>query len=190
MKKTAILLYDLFSNYELSVALSILVQGEKKYDIFCKNEVAVSEEGLHVKRNKSFSELVISDYDSFLLTGCMDLRNVIDDECVLKFIQNFNLTEHIVASISSSPVLLLKAGVIKNQKFLAAVMKEGLLEEGWALDQLTNMRDITELKNDDGTEISILADGNLLTAIGFDFVNFGIKFGEMLNLQFESGWYK
>ena len=64
------------------------------------------------------------------------------------------------------------------------------MEEGWTKEQLIGMRDITELKNEDGTKTSCLVDGNLLTAIGFDFVNFGIKFGEMLGLEFDSGWYK
>jgi len=189
MKKTAILLYDQFSNYELSVALSVLSQGGKKVDFFCKNEYAISEEGLQVKRDKSLSEIVIEDYDSLLLPGCMDLRSVIEDEQVLDFIRHFNLSTHIIASISSSPVLLVKAGLLENKQYLAAVTKEGLLDEGWTIEQLVGMRDINELKNEDGTKATYLVDGNLLTAIGFDFINFGIKFGEMLGLKFDSGWY-
>ena len=190
MKKTAVLLYNSFSNYELSVALSVLTQGKKEFDIFCKNEYAISEEGLHVKRGKSLSELVITEFDSLLLPGCMDLRYVIDDKQVLKFLQNFNLSTHIVASISSSPVLLLKAGLLKGKHYLAGVVKEGLLEEGFTKEQLDGMRDINELKNGDGTETSCLIDGNLLTALGFDFINVGIKFGELLGLEFEPNWYK
>jgi len=162
MKKTAILLYDLFSNYELSVALSILVQGGKKYDIFCKNEFAISEEGLQVKKNKSLTEIIISDYDSLLLTGCMDLRYAIDDEQIISFIKKFDLTTHTIACISSSPVLLLKAGLLDGKQYLTAVMKDGLLEEGWTKEQLKGMRDISELKNDDETVTTCLVDGNLL----------------------------
>ncbi|MDR0326357.1 MAG: DJ-1/PfpI family protein, partial [Oscillospiraceae bacterium] len=110
MKKTALLLFDLFSNYEISVALSVLSQGGRKYDVFCLNEEAVSEEGLCVRRTKALSELRIADYDSLLLPGCMDPREIMDDERILGFIRNFNLSEHIIASISSSPLLLMKAG--------------------------------------------------------------------------------
>ena len=190
MKKTAVLLYNLFSNYELSVALSILEQGKKEFDVFCKNEYAVSEEGLHVKRGKSLSELVISEYDSLLLPGCMDLRYVIDDEQIHEFLRNFDLSEHKIASISSSPVLLLKAGLLDGKQYIAGITKEGLLDEGWIEEQLSGMRDVNDLKNDDGTKTTCLIDGNLLTAIGSDFINFGIKFGKMLGLDFDPGWYK
>jgi len=190
LKRTAILLFDLFSNYEISVALSILAQAEKGYDMFCLNAIAVSEEGLHVKRDKSISELNITIYDSLLLPGCMDLRGVIDDGQILEFIRNFNLSTHIIASISSSPLLLLRAGLLDGKKYIAGVVKKELLEEGFKMEQMSGMRDITELKNEDGTITSCLTDGNLLTAVGFDFINFGIEFGRMLDLRFEPGWYR
>jgi len=188
--KTALLLFDLFSNYEISVALSVLSQAGKEYEVFCLKEEAVSEEGLRTKRSKALSELITKDYDSLLIPGCMNLRDIIDNECIHNFIRSFNLSEHIIASISSSPLLLLKAGMLDGKKYLAGVVKKELLEEGFTMEQMKGMRDVTELKNDDGTVTSHLVDGNLLTAVGYDFINFGIKLGEMLNLDFEPGWYK
>lgn len=190
MKKTALLLFDLFSNYEMSVALSILSQAGKKYDVFCLTEYAVSEEGLRVKRDRDLSALHIQDYDSLLIPGCMDLRNIIDDVRIYQFIRNFDLSEHIIASISSSPLLLLKSGILDGKKYLAGVLKEELLEEGFTLEQMNGMRDVNELKNDDGTFTKYLIDGNLLTAVGSAFIDFGIIFGEMLHLEFEPRWYK
>lgn len=190
MKKTAILLYDLFSNYELSVALSVLAQAEKQYDVFCLNEEALSEEGLRVKRSKALQELAIAEYDSLLLPGCMDPREIIDDSRIHAFLRNFDLATHVVASISSSPLLLLKAGMLDGKAYIAGVMKEGLLEEGFTMEQMHGMRDVTELKNADGTITKCMRDGNLLTAVGSDFINFGIAFGNMLGLEFEPGWYQ
>ncbi len=188
--KTAVLLFDLFSNYEISVALSILSQGGKKYDVFCINEYAHSEEGLTVKRSKSLEELCIDDYDSLLLPGCMNFSGIIDNEDIHNFLRQFDFSDKVIASISSSPILLLKAGLLKNKKYMAAVVKEELVEEGFTMDQMSNMRDITELKNDDGTVDTFLIDGNLLTAIGVGFIQFGIEFGKLLNLKFESRWYR
>lgn len=190
MKKTALLLFDLFSNYEMSVALSILSQAGKEFDVFCLKEEAVSEEGLRIKRGKALSELIIEEYDSLLIPGCMDLRDIIDDERIHNFIRGFSLSEYIIASISSSPLLLLKAGILDGKKYLAGVVKKELLQEGFTMEQMEGMRDVTELKNDDGTVTPHLVDGNLLTAVGSDFINFGIKFGEMLELEFEPGWYR
>jgi len=190
LKKTAVLLFDLFSNYELSVALSVLAQAGKEHDIFCLHEEAVSKEGLRVKRSKSLSELAIAEYDSLLLPGCMDLRDSIDDGRIHDFLRNFDLYTHVIASISSSPLLLLKAGMLDGKKYIAGVMKKELLEEGFTMEQMSGMRDVSELNNEDGTVTSCFADGNLLTAVGFDFVTFGMEFGKMLNLEFDPKWYR
>lgn len=187
--KTAVLLFDHFSNYEISVALSVLYQSGRKYDVFCLNEEARSEEGLLVRRTNTLDELCIEEYDSLLMPGCMDLRDIIDDEQIRCFLKKFNSPEMIIASISSSPLLLLKAGLLENKKYIAGVMKEELIEEGFTMEQMSNMRDITELKNSDGTIDTLSIDGSILTAIGCDFIKFGIEFGKMLNLKFEPGWY-
>lgn len=190
MKKTAVLLFDLFSNYEIGVALSVLAQAGKKYEVFSLHEEAVSEEGLHVKRSKDLSELIPSEYDSLLIPGCMDLRDVVDDGRAHDFIKKFDLSVHIIAAISSAPVLLLKAGMLAGKSYIAEVVKEGLLEEGFTMEQLKGMRDITELKNDDGSVTLCLADGNLLTAVGPGFIQFGVDFGKMLGLEFDPAWYQ
>lgn len=189
MKKTAILLFDLFSNYELSVAVSVLSQAGKPVDVFCLNDVAVSEEGLQVKRTKALPEADAAEYDSLLLPGCMDLRDILDDSRIHDFIRRFSLASHVIASISSSPLLLLKAGVLEDKRYVAGVMKQELLNIGFTMEQMRGMRDITELDNEDGTVTACMTDGNLLTAIGPGFVNFGVEFGRMLGLDFDPRWY-
>ena len=188
-KKTAVLLFDFFSNYEISVALSVLYQSSRKYDVFCLSEEARSEEGLFVRRTKALDDICIEEYDSLLIPGCMDLRDVIDDEQIRCFLKKFDSPQMIIGSISSSPLLLLKAGLLENRKYVAGVMKEELIKEGFTMEQMFNMRDIKELKNSDGTINTLCIDKNILTAIGCDFIKFGIEFGKMLNLKFESGWY-
>lgn len=188
-KKTAILLYDLFSTYELSVALSVLGQAGKKFTVFCLTEEACSEEGIRVRRDNPLHALVIDQYDSLLLPGCMDPRGIVDDPQIHAFLKQFDLSRHIIACISSAPILLLKAGMLGEHRYVAGLMKEGLLEEGFTMEQMKNMRDVTELRNEDGTITSHMVDGNLLTAVGSDFVQFGIAFGNMLKLTFEPSWY-
>ncbi|WP_066498188.1 DJ-1/PfpI family protein [Abyssisolibacter fermentans] len=188
-RKTAVLLFDYFSNFEISVALSILYQSGRKHDVFCLKEEARSEEGLIVKRTKALDDICIEEYDSLLIPGCMDLRDIIDDDQIHYFLKKFNSPKMVIASISSSPLLLLKAGLLENKKYIAGVMKEELIEEGFTMEQMRDMRDITELKNNDGTIETHCIDGNILTAIGMGFIEFGIEFGKMLNLEFNEGWY-
>lgn len=188
-KKTAVLLFDYFSNYEISIALSVMGQAGKVFDVFCKNECAKSEEGLVVQRTYALGECNIDEYDSLLIPGCMDLRDIIDDDSIRQFLQKFKSQEIVIASISSSPLLLYKAGMLQGKKYIAGLVKEELLEEGFTMEELSNMRDITELKNEDGTISTYMVDGKLLTGIGLGYKEFGIEFGELLGLKYEPEWY-
>lgn len=189
MKKVAVLLFDLFSNYELSVALSVLAQGGKEFDVFCARETAASEEGLAVKRSKALGDARAEEYDALLIPGCMDPREIIGDEAVLGFLRQFDLKTHVIASISSTPLLLLRAGLLEGKRYMAGVMKEELLEEGFTLEEMAGMTDVTGLERKDGRAKVCMEDGNLITAVGSGFIEFGIAFGKKLGLDFEPAWY-
>ena len=74
MKKTAVLIYNSFCNFEFSVALEILALAEKEVVIFAHTKEAVkSEDGLMVLPNQTISEINIDEYDSLILPGAMDL---------------------------------------------------------------------------------------------------------------------
>lgn len=53
----------------------------------------------------------------------MDIRDVIDDNSILEFIKGFYEEDKIIGAISIDPILLLKAGV----------NKEDLLQEGFQI---------------------------------------------------------
>ncbi len=188
-KKTAILLFDLFSNYELSVALSILSQGKKQFDFFGLKDEVISEEDLHAKCTKILEEIVIEEYDSLLIPGCMDLEDIISSERILNFLRKFDSKDMIIASISSSPILLLKAGILENRRFMAGVIKEELVDEGFTMEQMKNMVDIKELRENYDDIGPYIVDDNILTSVGCNFIQFGIQFGKMLSLDFQPGWY-
>ena len=68
MKKTAVLIYNSFCNFEFSVALEILALAEKEVVIFAHTKEAVkSEDGLMVLPNQTISEINIDEYDSLIL---------------------------------------------------------------------------------------------------------------------------
>ena len=87
------------------------------------------------------------------------------------------------------PILLLKAGLLIDKQYIAGIIKSELMEEGFTEDDLKGLRDINELKNPDGTYLTCLVDGQLITAVGCAFVEFGVTFGKQLGLDFSSEWY-
>ena len=75
MKKTAVLIYNQFCNFEIAPALEMLAMAEKTITIFAKSLSPVrSEEGLSVLPEKTIDELNLEEYDSLLLPGAMDIR--------------------------------------------------------------------------------------------------------------------
>lgn len=179
MKKTAVLIYPNFSEYELTTALSILMQGAKPIRIISVGKDPVKgEAGLTVMPDLTMDEIKYEEFDSLLLTGCMDIFDVLSNAAYTDFIKKISSQDNfITASISSSPALLAKAGLLKNKQYTVGLLEEarvksGLFEGAKYLDEL------------------VVQDGNLITAWGSAFITFGILFGKALNLNFEEGWYR
>jgi protein deglycase len=100
--KTAVLLYPLFSEYELSVALSILMQGKKEIITVGLNHQPIKgESGLTCLPDVSVDEVNIEEIDSLLLPGCMDIGTLKDEEMWFDFIRKVTNENTIIASISS-----------------------------------------------------------------------------------------
>ncbi|CAM4049979.1 DJ-1/PfpI family protein [Mesobacillus zeae] len=178
MKKTAVLLYPQFSEYELSVALSILMQGNKPIvTIGVNNQPIKGESGLSVVTDTTVDEVNFDEIDSLLLTGCMDIFSLTNEDKIINFIRKVAKEETIIASISSSPFLLAKAGILKGKKYTVGMTPENMESSG-----------IFEKEN--YSEELVVKDGNVITARGRGFIKFGKYFGNALKLEFNERWYQ
>lgn len=183
MKKTAVLLYDSFCNFELSVALETLALAERKIVVFAKSTLPVkSEEGLTILPDRSINELNIDEFDSLLLTGAADIREAIEDREIIDFIKKF---EHkIIGAISIAPILLLKANVLNGKPFMAGVNREDLYEEGFeeeALCQMVSWDDNLQ----EPVESGYIITDNIITSVSYNFVKWGLAFAKMLGINME-----
>ncbi|WP_163103165.1 DJ-1/PfpI family protein [Peribacillus alkalitolerans] len=177
LKKTVVLLYPNFSEYELTVALSILMQGQKPTIIVGLNNGPIKgESGLTVLPDTTVDEVEFSEIDSLLLTGCMDITPVAEDHRYIAFIQKVAETAEVIASISSSPLLLAKAGVLKGKKYTVGLTEETINSSG-VFETENYLQDL------------VVQDGHLITARGRGFITFGKLFGKALDLKFDERWY-
>lgn len=178
MKKTAVILYPQFSEYELTVALSILMQGNKPIiTVGINNQPIKGESGLTCVADTTVNHINLGEIDSLLLPGCMDISTLKEEQRLFDFIKRAAETASVIASISSSPFLLAKAGVLQNRKYTVGLTMEGMEKLG--VFQMENYSD--EL---------VVQDGNLITARGRGFIKFGIALGKALNLEFDERWYQ
>ena len=189
MKKTAVLIYDSFCNFEFSVLMEIFAINNKSVTIFAKETLPLkSEEGLTILPDKKISELNINEYDSLILTGALDIRKTVDDVQILEFIRKFHENFCVIGAISIAPVLLLKAGILENKKFMAGVNKEELYEEGFERGSLEKMTDWNENLKDPISE-GYIKEGNIITSVSYNFIEWSIAVAEELGLNVKSKWF-
>ena len=181
MKKTAVLIYDQFCNFEIAPALEMLVMVRKPITIFAKSLTPVrSEDGLTVLPEKTIHDLKLEEYDSLLLPGAMDIREAIEDDAILAFIRQFEGMP--IGAISIAPLLLLKAGLLDGKPFMAGVNPEDLAEEGYTDEELTLMKGWDDnIKNP--VPEGYIRSGNIVTSVSYNFVRWALAFGEMLEIK-------
>lgn len=181
MKKTAVLIYDQFCNFEIAPALEMLAIAQKPITIFAKSLSPVkSEEGVSVLPDNTIYELVLEEYDSLLLPGAMDIREAIEDEAVLDFIRCFDGKP--IGAISIAPLLLLKIGMLDGKPFMAGVDPEELVDEGYRAEQLARMKGWSENLRNPVPEGYILSE-NILTSVSYGFLRWTLAFGKMLGIH-------
>ena len=183
MKKTAVLVYDQFCNFEFSVALEMLAMVGKPITIFAKSTKPVkSEEGLTILPDQSIDMLDLEAYDSLILTGSSDIREAIEDASVIEFIKKFDRPEFIIGAISIAPLLLVKAGILKGKKFMVGVDKEELGDESFSADDLEHMIGWSDNIENPVVE-GYIREGNTITSISYNFVKWAMAFGKAIGIE-------
>ena len=161
MRKFAVILYPDFSLQEITCLTSALTVwfGEKIDFIASEKKEYRSEEGLQVLPVKTTAEAKITDYDCVILPGTINPLLALFDDRLIAFIRSGNGSEVGFAAISSSPILLSKAGILKGKKFTSGYFMQ--------------MADTFEfVEKDNFIHKGIVEDGNVITGIGMFFREF------------------
>jgi len=181
MKKTAVLIYQGFCNFEIAPALEMLALAQKPMTLFARSLDPVrSEEGLVVLPEKSIDQLQLEEYDSLLLPGATDIREAIEDPAILAFVRKFEGLP--IGAISIAPLLLLKAGLLEGKPFMAGVNPEDLAEEGYSSDDLALMQGWdANLKNP--VPEGYICAANIVTSVCYGFLQWTVAFGKLLGIK-------
>lgn len=178
-KPTGVLLYPLFSEYELTVALSVLKQGEHPIVTIGVTAGPIrGESDLNCLPDTTIDEIDPASIGSLLLPGCMDISTLYHNEDLITFIRRCAAANEdlVIGAISSSPYLLAKARVLDGHRFTVGIGLEEREKTGVFQEHHYRSEQVVE-------------DGRILTARGRAFVEFGIRFGRMLELEFDPEWY-
>jgi protein deglycase len=177
MLKTGVLLYPQFSEYELSVALSVLMQGGKPVTTIGLDLSPVKgESGLTCLPDIAAEAVEPDELDSLLLPGCLDIFALEDQAAYVDVVADLATQDRVVAAISSSPLLLARAGILKGKKYTVGLSADSRTASGC-------------FEEENYSHDQVVRDGNLITARGRAFIDFGAVFGRALDLSFDLLWY-
>lgn len=177
MKKAALMIYPNFSLQEVTCLTSLFMFHKKQLDVFgAEHKIYMSEDYIQVIPNKTFAEFKQDKYDVLVLPGMIDFKEVIEDERNIQFLKSLKNNKNIlIASISSSPVLLAKAGLLDTR------FSSGLFEEAFEMFEFLPKRNVVRQP--------ITVDKNIITAIAFAYREFAIKVGQMLNIPVDESLF-
>ena len=161
MSKFGVLIYPDFSLQEITCLTSALSVwfGEKIDFIASENREYKSEEGLCVRPSKTTENANVLDYDCIILPGTVNPLPALYDEKLMDFLKNGTDADTVFAAVSSAPLLLAKAGILKGKKFTAGFFM-----------QMTEVFPFIEKEN--FVHKGIVCDKNVITGIGMFFREF------------------
>ena len=123
MKKVLCIIYPNFSLYEITALTSTLALS---FDITIdyvasEHSIVVSEDGLLCQPTKTLDQIRIEEYSCVILPGMVNIGPALQDEKLISFLRDLGEQDILIAAISSAPLLLAKAGLLKDTKFTGGI---------------------------------------------------------------------
>lgn len=164
MKKVLCIIYPNFSLYEITALTSTLVLS---FDITIDyvssdDSIVISEDGLPCQPTKTLAQVRIEEYSCVILPGMVNIGPALKDEKLISFLRDLGEQDILIAAISSAPLLLAKAGLLKDTKFTGGIWQ--------------NFFDYFEfLPRENFQPKLVVQDKQIITAIGFAHREFARK---------------
>ena len=166
MPNVALLLFPTFSEFEVSVALSLLRDSHDLVTLALSDEVVTSEAGLQVLPHLNIDQADANDYDALLIPGG-DMIHLMEATPVFEFVQRMNQQGKLLAAICGGGYVLAKAGVLVKP-YTVNFTKEQRDFLGCFEENLFRREPFVE-------------EDNIFTAQGHTYVEFGLRVAERLN---------
>ncbi|MBD5081637.1 MAG: hypothetical protein HDT44_07740 [Ruminococcaceae bacterium] len=160
-KKYAVLIYPNFSLQEITCLTSCLtVWFEEKIDIIAsEKKLYTSEDGFSVMPDKTVDEAMLSDYECLILPGTIYPLVPLFDEKLIDFLRKGKNADTLIAAISSSPILLSKAGLLEGKDFTSGYFMQ--MADTFSFVDKTHF-----------VHKPVVEDGSVITGIGMFFREF------------------
>lgn len=172
MKKTAVLLYPLFSLQEIGALTELFKFYEREIVTFSAGREPVkSEDGFTILPDRDLTEFRREEFASLVLPGIWEPLPVLLDDRIIRFLEQFREDDGLlIAAISAGPLLLGRAGLLEGKRFTHGVFEE-------FLDAFPVM------PRENTVRTYLVEDGNLITAYGGAFREFAAAVARKLGID-------
>ena len=164
MKKVLCIIYPNFSLYEITALTSTLALSFDSTIDYATSDhsMVVSEDGLPCQPTKTLDQIRIEEYSCVILPGMVNIGPALQDGKLISFLRDLGEQDILVAAISSAPLLLAKAGLLKDTKYTGGIWQ--------------NFFDYFEfLPRENFQPKLVVQDKQIITAIGFAHQEFARK---------------
>ena len=164
MKKVLCIIYPNFSLYEITTLTSTLALsfGVTIDYVASEYSIVISDDGLPCQPTKTLEQIRIEEYSCVILPGMVNIGPALQDEKLISFLRELGEQDVLIAAISSAPLLLAKAGLLKDTKFTGGIWQ--------------NFFDYFEFLPRENFQPKVLMqDKQIITAIGFAHQEFARK---------------
>lgn len=176
MKKTAVLLYPLFSLQEIGALTELFKFYQREIVTFSAGREPVkSEDGFTILPDRDLTEFRREEFDSLVLPGIWEPLPVLLDDRIIRFLEQFRGDDGLlIAAISAGPLLLGRAGLLEGRRFTHGMNEEFL--------------DAFPVAPREGiVRTYLVEDGNLITAFGGAFREFAAAVARKVGIDCPDG---
>jgi 4-methyl-5(b-hydroxyethyl)-thiazole monophosphate biosynthesis len=167
MPKALLLVFPGFSEFEVTVATAVLRARCRVETVALEAAPVAGEAGWRVVPDLTVEACDPADYEALLVPGSEDFSAIMDLPAIHNLIRAMDQRGRLVAAICGGPLLLAKAGILTDRPYTVGLYRR--------------FRDLLDCFNEALFEYAPLVEaGNVLTAQGYAFVEFGLRIGERL----------
>lgn len=166
MKKILLYIYPTFSEFEITVATAVLKKRYELCTVASHNAQITGESGLQFLPHVTLDQVAVQDFAALIIPGG-DLIHIVDDEALFGVVREFHSRNKLIAAICSGPFVLAKAGVLEGKNYTCTLAK--------------HQRDFLGSFSEENYHYEkVVVSGNVLTAQGHAYVEFGLALLEQL----------
>lgn len=125
MSKIALLIFPTCSEFEVSVAISLLRSSHERVTLALSEEVVESEAGLQIQPHSSVAEADAQDYDALIVPGG-DMVHLQDATPVFDFVKEMAARRNLLATICSGAYVLARAEVLGHHPYTVSFTSDGI----------------------------------------------------------------